>query len=148
MGGRREDRTRKRADQMMKKIVAMVLALALPATASAGPLMEAAERAARELTQAQAESQDGRGRFWVGIVLLGAGATLGVLGGTEFRDDEDEPGDIDEVDDGDVTEKAMFFGGLAAAGLGTVLIVRGHNSAVMRVVARPGRVMVKQSVRF
>src|SRR5687768_11203499 len=116
---------------MWRKLVAMVLALAMPAGASAGPLKEAAAKAGRELAlgQTDAESRN-RGRFWTGIALLAGGGVLAGLAGVEFGDDETGPDDGEDIDDSDDGEdsdgwgnKAMIGGGIAAATVGGLLLI-------------------------
>lgn len=141
---------------MWRKIVALSLALALPASASAGPLTEAAEKAGRELAVAQAESSSrGRGRLWTSIALLAGGGVLAVLGGIEIGDsdtgadeDNDDADDAAGVDDGDGAEKFMLGGGIAAAGVGTILLLTGGRRSSPSVTTRPGRVSVSHTIRF
>jgi hypothetical protein len=140
---------------MRTKLTAIVLVLAMPVGASAGPLKEAADKAVRELSQTQQDVEThGRGRFWTGLALLAGGTVLTVLGSVELGDDEigpDDGEDVDESDDGEDSDgwgnKALIGGGIAAAALGGVLLVTGRKSSPV-VSARPGRVMVRHTVRF
>ncbi len=139
----------------VRRIVALVLAIALPASASAGPLAEAAEKAGRELAVAQSDSGGrSRGRLWTSIALLAGGGVLAVLGGIEMGDSDtgaDEDNDSDDAtgtDDGDGAEKFMLGGGIAAAGVGVVLLLTGGRGSSPSVTARPGRVSVKHTIRF
>ena len=140
---------------MWKKLVAMVLALAVPAGASAGPLKEAAEKAGRKLAEAQAAVETrNRTRFWTGIALIAGGGTLAGLAGLELGDDEtgpDDGEDFDGSDDGEDSDgwgnKAMIGGGIAAATVGGLLLITGRKSGPV-VSVRPGRVMVRHTVRF
>ena len=90
---------------MWRKLIAVVLALALPASASAGsladalakprPLADAVAKAAREMALAQqpGASEPGRsGRFWTSVALLVGGGVLIALGAFEVGDDEDGDG--------------------------------------------------------
>lgn len=138
----------------VRKIVTLMLTLALPASASAGPLAAAAEKAGRELAVAQSDSGgQSKGRLWTSIALLAGGGVLAVLGGIEMADSDtsaDENDDSDDatgVDDGDSAEKFMLGGGIAAAGVGIVLLLTGGGSSPS-VTARPGRVSVKHTIRF
>lgn len=140
---------------MLRRLVAIVLAVALPASASAGPLTAAAERAGRELGRAQADVEtQSRGRFWTGIAAIAGGATLATLGALELGDDETGPDDGEDFDDSDDGEdsdgwgnNAMIGGGIAAAAVGTWLILTGKSSGPV-VSARPGSVSVQHRVRF
>jgi hypothetical protein len=138
-----------------RKIVALSLALAVPASAAAGPLTEAAEKAGRELAATQQESSSrNRGRLWTSIALLAGGGVLAVLGGIELGDSDsgpDEDGDTDDaagVDDSDTEEKIMLGGGFAAAGVGAILLMTGGRRSNPSVSAGPGRVTITHKVRF
>ena len=140
---------------MWRSIIATVLALAVPAGTSAGPLKESAEKAGRELALAQreAETRD-RGRFWTGIGLIAGGGVLATLGSVELGDDEigpDDGEDFDDSDDGEDSDgwgnKALIGGGIAAAAIGGVLLLTRRTSGPV-VSARPGRVTVRHTVRF
>ncbi len=137
------------------KIVALGLAVALPASVSAGPLTEAAEKAGRELAVAQSEQNTrGRGCLWTSIALIAGGGVLAVLGGIELGDSDtgaDEDNDTDDAagaDDGDNAEKFMLGGGIAAAGVGVILLMTGGRRSSPAVTARPGRVTISHTVRF
>ena len=138
---------------MWRTITALALAAALPASASAGPLAAAAERAGRELAAEQQQEAQNRGRFWTGVALIAGGSTLALLGAFEVGDDEDGPDDAedtDESDDGEDSDwghKAMLGSGIAAAALGAVLMMTGRESSPS-VSVRPGRVTVRQTFRF
>jgi hypothetical protein len=140
---------------MLKTLTALVLAIALPASASAGPIAEAAKKAGRELAVAQAQQEiRNRGRFWTGIALLAGGGTLAALSGLEIGDDEtgpDDGEDFDDSDDGEDSdgwgEKALVGGGIAAAALGAFLVFTGRDSGPS-VSLRPGRVTVRQTIKF
>lgn len=145
---------------MWKRLIAMILALSLPASASAGPLTDAAEKAARELASTQREDGRSRPRFWTGIALVGGGVVLASLGGVKLGEDEGltevaEPGDDEEdsdiSDDGEDSDKggkALLAGGIAAAGVGSWLLLTGRKGPGPVVSVRHGRVMVRQTVRF
>jgi hypothetical protein len=139
-----------------RELVALGIALALPVSASAGPLGDAAEKAARELAARQSQSKPqalSRGRFWTSIALIAGGGALAVLGGIELGDGDsgsNEPGDADDaagVDDGDSAEKVMLGGGIAAAGVGAILLVTGRKSG-SSISARPGHLIVGHTIRF
>ena len=141
---------------MGRKLIALVLTLAVPAGASAGPLKEAVEKAARELSLAQQPPPDtrSRSRFWTGIALLAGGGVLSTLGAVELGDDENGPDDgedADASDDGEDSDgwgnKALIGSGVAAATLGGWLLITGRNSSTT-VSARPGRVVVRHKLRF
>jgi hypothetical protein len=141
---------------MGKKLIAMVLALAVPAGASAGPLKEAVEKAAREVSLAQQPSPEtgNRSRFWTGIALLVGGGVLGTLGAVELGDDETGPDDGEDADDSDDGEdsdgwgnKALIGSGVAAASIGAWLLITGRSSGPA-VSARRGGVVVRHTLRF
>jgi hypothetical protein len=139
---------------MVRRIVALVLALAVPVGASAGPIRESAERAGRELASAQAEPRArSRGRLWTGIALIAGGGALAALGGLEIGDDEmgpDDGEDLDNSDDGedsDGVNSALLGGGIAAATVGGILLITGRKSGPV-VSMKPGRVTVSHTVRF
>ena len=140
---------------MWRKLVAMILALALPAGASAGPLKAAAEKAVREAAAAQAQVETrGRTRFWTGIALLAGGGALAALGGLELGDDETGPDDGEDADDSDDGEDsdgwgntALIGGGVAAATVGGLLLITGRRSGAV-VSARPGSIVVRHKIRF
>ena len=90
---------------MSRRLLALVLTLALPAGASAGPLKEAVEKAARESSLGQQpapETTRSRSRFWTGMALIAGGTVLATLGSFEIGDDEDGPDDPEDSDDSDV----------------------------------------------
>jgi hypothetical protein len=139
---------------MCKKILALLVVWSIPSSAMAGPLAEAAEKAAHEIALArQAETNGGRGRFWTGISLLAGGGVLTALGAFEVGDDEDGPDDgedLDDSDDGedsDTLNKALLGGGIAAAALGGVVLLTGRDSGP-RVSVRRSGVVVKHTLRF
>jgi hypothetical protein len=141
---------------MWRKLIAMVLTLAVPGTASAGPLKEAVEKAGREVALAQPDAETrSRGRFWTGMALIAGGGVLGALGSVELGDDETGPDDGEDFDDSDDGEdsdgwgnKAMLGSGIAAATLGGVLLMTGRRNASTVVSARPGRIAVRHTVGF
>ena len=138
---------------MWRTIISLVVTMVLPATALAGPIAEAVEKAGRELALAQAQvDTPNRGRFWTGIALLAGGATMLTLGAVEIGDDEtgpDDGEDLDESDDGEDSDvnKALIGGGVAAAALGAFLVFTGRDSGPS-VSLRSGRVTVRHTVRF
>lgn len=140
---------------MWRNLTALVLALVLPASASAGPLIDAAEKAARERGRADGQDQGrSRHRFWSGMALVIGGGTLAALSGLELGDDETGPDDGEDSDDSDDGEdadgwggKAMLAGGVAAATLGAFLVITGRDSGPTLSI-RPGRVMVRHTLRF
>ncbi len=141
---------------MFRRILAAVLVLALPATASAGPLKEAAEMAGRELAATQQEEVPrSRARFWTGIALITGGGVLSALGAVEIGDDESGPDDgedRDTSDDGEDTDgwgnKALIGGGIAAAVTGGVLLLTGRRPQGPRVSLQAGRISVRHTIRF
>jgi hypothetical protein len=139
--------------KILRTMAVFILALALPMSASAGPIRSAAEKAARDLAQAPQTEVPGRGRFWTGVALVAGGTTLALLGGFEVGDDESGPDDGEDADDSDDGEdsdgfhKALLGGGIAAAALGGVLMWKGRDPGV-RVSVRPGRVAVRHTFTF
>jgi len=142
---------------MWRRLIALVLSLAVPVGASGGPLKEAAEKGGRELAAAQQEgAARSRGRVWTGVALIAGGGVLAVLGGLELGEDDsapDDDGDIDDADDAEDSDgwgnKAMLGGGIAAATVGAFLLIRGGTSKSGPVVSvRPGRAMVRHTIRF
>jgi hypothetical protein len=140
---------------MWRSITVLLLVLALPASVSAGPIKAAAEKAGRDLGRAEqgAEARS-RGRFWSGIGLLAGGGVLAALGSFELGDDEvgpDDGEDFDESDDGEDADgwgnKALIGSGIAAAAVGSLLLWTGRESRPS-VAIRPGRVSVRQTLRF
>jgi hypothetical protein len=140
---------------MGRKLVAIILALALPLTASAGPLKEAIEKAGRNIAVAQQDVQTrSRGRFWTSIALLAGGGVMMALGSMEVGDDESGPDDgedVDESDDGEDSDgwgnKALIGGGIASAALGGTLLITGRKSGPVMTI-RPGTVTVRHTIGF
>ena len=147
---------------MWRKIIAVLLALAVPGTASAGPLKAAVERAGRDIATAQSQEIQTRSRtrFWTSMALIGGGATLATLGAVEIGDDESGPDDgedMDSSDDGEDSDgwgqKTMIGGGIAAAAFGAVLLFTGRQNTVRKnsgpsVSVGPKGVAVRHTVRF
>jgi hypothetical protein len=142
---------------MWKTFIAFVLVLTVPGGASAGPLREAVEKAARELAAAQQQRDQtrSRARLWTGIALLAGGGVMTTLGSIELGDDEvgpDDGEDFDESDDGEDSDgwgnKALIGGGIAAASLGAILLFTGRRDSGPVVSVQPGGVRVRQTVRF
>jgi hypothetical protein len=147
---------------MLRKILATVMALAVPVAASADtlrapatPLQEAIEKSGRQISAAQSVETRSRGRFWTGIALIAGGGALGALSAVEFGDDEvgpDDGEDSDNSDDGEDSDglnKAMLGGGIAAATLGGVLLITGGGKKARPVISmKRGGFSVKQTIRF
>ena len=142
---------------MGRRFIAMLLICTYPSVASAGPLLEAIERAGREAVMVQQpEPERGRsGRFWTGLALLAGGGLLIALGALEVGDDEDDPAgdddgddndDSDDGEDGDGAHEVMLGGGIGAAALGGVLMLMGRNSGP--VSPRRTDIVVKHTLRF
>ena len=140
---------------MCRKLIALLLVWAVPGTAVAGPLKDAAEKAGREMALAPQQAGEGmsRARLWTGIALLAGGGTLSVLGGFEIGDDETGPDDGEDVggaddgEDSDTMNKALIGGGIAAAALGGIILLTGRKTGPS-VSLRPNGIVVKHSVRF
>jgi hypothetical protein len=141
---------------MWRRAIALMLALAVPSAASAGPLAEAVDKAGKELAAKPAnEDTRGRARFWTGIALLGGGGVLTALGSVELGDDESGPDDGEDVngsDDGEDSDgwgnKALIGGGIAAATVGGILLLTGRQRPMPSVSFQRGGVAVRQTVRF
>jgi hypothetical protein len=141
---------------MWRAIIIVIVAMALPASASAGPIADAVEKAGHELALAQTqETTRNRGRLWTGIALLAGGATMSALGGIEIGDDEtgpDDGEDLDGSDDGEDSDgwgnKALIGGGVATAALGAFLIFTSGRDSGPSVSLRPGRITVRHTVKF
>jgi len=149
---------------MLKRLVAAALATAMPVSAWAGerpaagsaaqtPIRAAIERAGRDLTKVEREGQC-RSRLWSGIALIAGGGVLTTLGAVELGDDEAGPDDGEDIngsDDGEDRDgwghKAMLGGGIAAAALGSVLLMTG-KSQVPSVSLKRGGFTVRHTVRF
>lgn len=138
---------------MFKTVTALVLAVLLPGSASAGPIREAAEKAARELARETRQVDDGKGkRFWTGVALLVGGGAMTALGSFELGDDEmgpDDGEDFNDSDDGEDsdTNKPLIGAGIAAAALGSWLVFTGRHYSPS-VSIRPGKVTVRHTLRF
>jgi hypothetical protein len=141
---------------MCRRIIALILTLAVPGVASAGPLKDAVEKAGRELALAQRQAETrSRTRFWTGIVLIAGGGVLTALGSVELGDDETGPDDGEDLngsDDGEDADgwgnKAMLGGGIGAAAVGTILLLTGRKPSGPVLSVQPGRVSVRHTVRF
>jgi hypothetical protein len=138
---------------MGRKLVALLVALTLPGIASAGPLKDAAIAAGRELAQST-EAPASRARGWTAWGLIAGGGILALLGGLEVfddddgEDDEEDLGDADDGEDADGWENgALLGGGIAAAAVGGWLLLAGDKSGPV-VSVRPGRMSVRQTIRF
>jgi hypothetical protein len=138
---------------MGRRFVALFLVWSVPGAAVAGPIEEAVAKAAREIALAQETETGGKGgRFWTGVSLLAGGGLLTALGGFEIGDDESGPDDGEDLDDSDDGEdsdvnKAMLGGGIAAAALGSILLLTGRKSGPS-VSLRNNGVAVKHTVSF
>jgi hypothetical protein len=142
----------------MRAIVfGMVLMLALPEGLSAGPLREAIAKAGRELAGVQPEvERRSRTRVWTGWSLIAAGAVMATLGSLELGDDESGPDDGEDFDDSDDGEdsdgwgnKALVGGGVAAATAGGVILLTGRRQPPnTSIVARPGLLSLRHTLRF
>jgi hypothetical protein len=146
---------------MWTRIIAAVLCVAFPASTSAGPLRDAAEKAARELAAAQeTQREPGRSRMWTGIALIVGGGVLTALGAAEVFDDEDGPDDLEDTDDledaddsddgedSDWGNSVLVGGGIAAAALGGYVVWTGQRASASRVTLQPGRILLRHTVRF
>lgn len=140
---------------MLRIITALALVIALPGGASAGPIKDAVEEAARKLAQEAQEQKPGKGhRFWTGVTLLAGGGVLTALGALELGDDETGPDDGEDSDDSDDGEdsdgwgnKALMGSGIAAAAVGGFLLFTGRKSSPSISIGR-GRVTVRHTLRF
>jgi hypothetical protein len=136
---------------MWRTLLATILAAALPSVAAAGPLRDAAEKAAREQAAAQSREPRHGGRFWTGLALVGGGAALTIAGIGFDDDDADDAEDADDSDDGedsDAAGVAALAGGIAATSVGTFLLLTGRRAAAPVVTVRRGGIAVRQTIRF
>jgi hypothetical protein len=139
---------------MWRKLVALVIVMAMPAGASAATLREAAEKAAREQTPEGASADRSRTRFWSGVALIGGGALMIGLAAAEVGDDDDGPDDdedSDESDDGEDSDwgnAVLLGGGIAAAAAGTFLVLTGRRASGPVVSLRKSGVVVRHTIRF
>jgi hypothetical protein len=140
---------------MWRRIVAVLLALALPAGASAGPIRDSLEKAGRETTVVTPQETRSRGRFWTGIALIAGGGVLATLGAVELGDDEigpDDGEDVGESDDGEDADgwgnKGLIGAGAAAATVGAVLLLTGGRKSGPVVTVRHTGIVVRHTVRF
>jgi len=140
---------------MLRNTVAIALIVMFPSASSAGPLKTAAEKAARDMAAQQQDDTRSRGRFWSGIALIAGGGVLAALGGVELGDDETGPDDGEDLngsDDGEDSDgwgnKAMLGGGIAAATIGAVILLTGPNKGGPVVSAKPGAIVVRQTISF
>jgi hypothetical protein len=140
---------------MLRIVTALALVIALPGSASAGPIKEAVEEAARKLAQQTQEQKPGKGqRFWTGVTLLAGGGVMTALGALELGDDETGPDDGEDSDDSDDGEdsdgwgnKALMGSGIAAAAVGGFLLFTGRKSSPSISIGR-GRLTVRHTLRF
>src|SRR5262245_24961402 len=98
---------------MLKRLVAAVLAIALPVSSWAGekpssapatdptPIRTAIARAGREIAVVERQEGQSRSRFWSGIALIAGGGVLTTLGALELGDDEAGPDDGEEINGSD-----------------------------------------------
>ena len=139
---------------MWKRLTAVLLAFALPGSASAGPLREAIDKAGRQVAAEQVEQPQSRARFWSSIALIAGGGVMTALAGMEIGDDEvgpDDGEDFDNSDDGEDSDgwnKGLLGGGIAAASLGGVLLLTGRKKSGTVLSVTPGQVSVRQTIRF
>ena len=76
------------------------------------------------------------------------------LAGMEIGDDEvgpDDGEDFDNSDDGEDSDgwnKGLLGGGIAAASIGGVLLLTGRKKSGPVLSLTPGRVSVRQTIRF
>ena len=139
---------------MWKRMTAAILVLAVPSSVSAGPLREAIEKAGREIAVEQVDQPRSRARFWSGIALIAGGGVMTALAGMEIGDDEvgpDDGEDFDNSDDGEDSDgwnKGLLGGGIAAASIGGVLLLTGRKKSGPVLSLTPGRVSVRQTIRF
>jgi hypothetical protein len=139
---------------MWRKLVALILVMACPSSAIAGPLKDAIEKAVREQTTVQPQQTRSRTRTWTGVSLIAGGGLLATLGAVEVGDDETGPDDGEDLNDSDDGEdsdgwanKAMLGGGIAAAALGSVLLITGRTRNTV-ISGGPGRVVIKRTIRL
>ena len=121
----------------------------------AGPISAAIESAGREIVATQPEEGRSRGRFWTSIALIAGGGVLGALSVVELGDDEAGPDDGEDLngsDDGEDSDgwgnKAMLGGGIAAAAVGSVLLMTGGKKRGPVVAVKRGGVAVRQTITF
>ena len=140
---------------MWRKLIAIILVLAMPAGMSAGPLKKAVEKAGRPIAVAQGEVRTlSRGRLWTSIALISAGGLMAAFGGLELGDDENGSEDSEDRDDSDDREdsdgwgnKALMGGGIASAAFGGVLLITGRKSGPAMTMG-PRQVTVRHTIRF
>jgi hypothetical protein len=139
---------------MPRKLIALILVMTFPSSAMAGPLKDAIEKAVREQATQEAPQTRSRTRLWTGLALIAGGGVMATLGAVELGDDETGPDDGEDIDDSDDGEdsdgwgnKALVGGGIAAAALGSVLLITGKTRTTV-ISASPGRVVIKKTIRL
>ncbi|HQZ39772.1 MAG TPA: hypothetical protein PLH72_12110 [Vicinamibacterales bacterium] len=145
---------------MFRHLVAITVALLLPVVTTAGPIRDAINRAGQEPPAVTTTQR--HGSMWPGLLVASGGAALIGFGIAEMgngRSDgasnsdmvegQSRAGDSAEGRERDSRASAgCLIGGVAAALLGGLLVLRARRARATAILVAPGRVGVQHSVGF
>jgi hypothetical protein len=153
----------------MKTVVTLILIVAFaaaPVLAQDQPIHKSIEHAAAAAANepASREASHHNAMFWSGLALGVAGATTAVLGLTAFRVDDSSTGNApkgtyqacvaqqaDPIYAGNQCDAlkgknlGMLWGGVAVAGAGALLMIRGAQASAE---VEPGAIRIVNRIRF